>query len=110
MTYRSARQGRTADRIAARKKIEQGTHTLVLVAQGDRTANDVGQLAAKATCWWEDLRRGRLNAYGALLRFIDLSIRLGTPKPVLLQIPAWIAAYIEEQYDPTATGEIKLVA
>ena len=112
MTYRkwSARQGRTADQITARRRMQQGTHGLVLMAQGERTVAEVAEIASKTTHWWNDLRRGRLPAYGAMLRFIDMSIKLGTPKSVLLQIPALLSWYIEDQYGPTDTAEMDAVA
>lgn len=110
MTYRNARLARTAEQMEARRRVKNGAHTLVLVAQGVRSVREVGEVAAKTMSWWEDLRRGRLPVYGSLLRFIDISIALGTPKPVLKQIPQLIDWYIEDRYGPTDTAEIKLVA
>ena len=81
MTYRkfraTARQVRSAEKIEARRRVQQGTHGLVLHVQGPRSVKDVAALASKAEHWWEDLRRGRLPVYGSLLRFIDIAIEAG---------------------------------
>ena len=110
MRYRNVRQARTVDQINARKRMQQQTHGLVLVVQGDRSIREVGEIASKTIHWWEDLRRGQNGVYGALLRFIDVSVSLGTPKPVLKQIPRLIDWYIEDVYEPTHAAEITLVA
>lgn len=109
-TYRNALPAQTADRIAARQRMQRGGHGLVLMAQGDRPVREVGQVAESVGHWWENLRRGQNAIYGSMLRFIDVSVKLGAPKEVLLQIPALIAWYIEDQYGPTDTQEIKIAA
>lgn len=112
MTYRNVRQARTADRLEARRKVQRGTHELVLVVQGDRSTREVASLASKIVRWWEDLRRGRLPVYGALLRFIDVSIALGTRRETLMVIPAVIACYINDRCDDRdgPSARLKLVA
>jgi hypothetical protein len=110
MTYRNVRQARTAERQRARRRVKQHAHSLVLHAQGTRTTKDVATIATKATRWWEDLRRGRLSPYGSLFRFIDVSKALGVPREMLDVIPQVVSWYIADSYDPTTTGEIKLVA
>ena len=66
----------------------------------------------KGSCsedWRYDLRRGRLNIYGALLRYIDAALLSGKTREELQAIPQWISSYIDEQ-EPGNTGEIRLVA
>lgn len=99
MTYRSRGQARSADQVEARKKVQRGTHDLVLIAQGDLTAPEVAGLVVRFVRWWEDLRRGKLPVYGSLLRFIDVSVALGTPRAMLLRIPSWLAWYINDRCD-----------
>jgi hypothetical protein len=78
----------------ARKKIDRELHGVVLAA----TAH-TGKVPEQHATWFYDLRRGQLKVYGALLRFIDISIAMGTPKEVLMTIPRWIASYIDDVYD-----------
>lgn len=107
-------QARTVKGAEARRKIRRELHGLALAVQGDATVQEIAACAPATTvnvvAWWTDLRRSQVPVYGALLRFIDLSVRKGTPKETLLVIPQWIESYITEQYDPTNTGELKLVA
>ncbi len=99
-------QARTVKGVEARRKIERLAHGAVIETQGDRTVKEV----AGAIAWWTDLRRGQLSIYGALLRYIDVAVRTGTEREKLKAIPRWIDAYIDESYEPTNTGELKLVA
>lgn len=109
MTYRNlrraARQARSADQIAARKRMEQGTHGLVLHVQGDRTVQEVTDLPLKAAHWWNDLRRGRLHVYGPLLRFLDVAIAAGVPREVLMKIPQMLSFYILDCTDDGDAGQ-----
>ena len=84
---------------AARKTITREMHGAALEIQQGSCAND----------WRYDLRRGRLQIYGGLLRYIDAAIRQGKSRDDLQRIPRWIASYIDE-CDPANTGELKIVA
>lgn len=111
MTYQFHRggQARTVNKVEARRKAERAAHNVVMLTQGDRTVPEVAQVIASVTDHWTDLRRSRLFVYGALLRFIDFAIALGTPRAVLLLIPGIIATYINDQFpDPAAPGRLTL--
>lgn len=93
--YRIVRgaQPRSLARQRSRAVIERETHNLVLHVTGDGVNGGI------LPDWFYDLRRKQLRIYGGLLRFIDVSVMRKVPKAVLLMIPAWIKAYIEEQYE-----------
>ena len=59
--------------------------------------------------WHYDLRRQRLCIYGGLLRFIDVCVATGKPH-VARQVVRLLAWYVEDQINPTNTGEMKAVA
>ncbi len=104
MTFQIHRggQARTVKGRLAKARIRQDLHGVVIQVQGNRT---ISQLAAtvvhekQVVSWWTDLRRGHLPVYGALLRFIDTSVRVGAPKEILLVIPRVIESYILDLYD-----------
>lgn len=101
MRYRIvAGQAPTVKGIEARKKIRRLMHGAALELSSEQVAPD----------WRYDLRRGRLHIYGGLLRYIDVAIRQGKSREELQRIPRWIASYIDDQTEPTNTGELKLVA
>lgn len=108
--YRKGGQQRTPEQRAARERMQRGGHGLVLLAQGERSMREVGEVASSVAHLWEDLRQGDRSVYGGLLRFIDISVVLGTPKTVLKTIPGMIDWYIEDRYGPTDTAEMELVA
>jgi hypothetical protein len=112
MRYQIHRGGlaRTVKGVEARKKIDRELHGVVIAAQGDRTVAEVAEIAARATNWWTDLRRGQNVVYGSLFRFLDIAIATGTPKEVLKTIPAMIDWYIEDNTGRTPPQHIKLVA
>jgi hypothetical protein len=76
---------------AAKRTVERAAHTLVTQTTDGTTAKD--QPHAN---WFTDLRRGRMNIYGGLLRFIDHLHRRNVPMETALLIPEWIAAYIRD--------------
>lgn len=108
--YRKVVVRRTPEQQAARERMRRGGHELVLLAQGERSTREVGAIASKVEHLWENLRTKERCIYGGLLRFIDISAALGTPKAVLKTIPGMIDWYIEDRYGPTDTAEIRLVA
>lgn len=86
-------QGGVSRRVYGAKRLRDATHTLVVQTTDGATAKDQPQ------AWWmTDLRRGRLNIYGGLLRFIDHLHRRGIPMETALLIPEWIAEYIRETW------------
>jgi hypothetical protein len=104
MTYRIDRggQARPIKGAEMRRKIRRELHTLVLYTQGDRTVADIVSAApvgVNVAQWWFDLRRGQQTIYGSLFRFIDIAIRLRTPKATLMKIPEVLAWYIEDNAD-----------
>ena len=105
MTYRN-RQVRSREQIEARRKVRQGAHSLVLTTQGDDSVAALVRQTAKATRWWEDLRRSRTTVYGSLFRFLDIAIARGVEKETLMLIPDTIRAYIENEYDPQNGGKL----
>lgn len=88
----------------ARDRIRQDAHTLVIQTTDGETAK--GQPNA---LWATDLRRGRLNIYGGLLRFIDHLARRGIPLETALMIPQWIESYIHEVYGDTPSERAEVV-
>lgn len=99
-------RGGQARRYAGRKQLARLAHDAVIETQGSKTVKDM----AGAIAWWTDLRRGQLSIYGSLLRYIDVAVRTGADREKLKAIPRWIDRYIDDQYEPTNTAEIKLVA
>jgi hypothetical protein len=90
---------RASARGGPRAKIQRLMHGAALTLERGACPED----------WRYDLRRGRLQIYGGLLRYIDAALAQGRSPEELQQIPRWISAYITES-SPTNTGEIKLVA
>ena len=86
----------------ARRQRAREVHDLVIAATADVST----QVDPRHADWAYDLRRGRLNIYGGLLRFIDLLHSRGISKAWALKIPAWITAYIEEVYEDTAPAAV----
>jgi hypothetical protein len=105
MTYRIDRGGqtRTVKGAGARRKMEQ-------LAHGAAVAVDVQRAPVEHADWFYDLRRKRLYIYGGLLRYIDAAVAQGANQEDLLRIPQWIGAYIEDQFGPQHTGELRIVA
>lgn len=68
-------------------------HQLALVATKDSFRQD------PAFHWLADLRRGRRNIWGSILRFIDVSVRRRVPKEVLDHLPQLLQSYIDDQFD-----------
>ena len=104
MTYRMVLEaGGQAPRFKgreAKRKVQRELHGLAIQVQGDRPVKEIAALAPQGVNvaqWWFDCRRGRQSVYGSLFRFIDLAIRLRTPKSVLMVIPEVIASYINDQ-------------
>lgn len=56
--------------------------------------------------WWTDLRRKQNTIYGALLRFIDVSIMAGVPRQTLKTIPRFIDSYIDDCYEDARPVEL----
>lgn len=97
-------QARPVRGAEARKRIRQELHSLAITVQGNHTIGDLAAVAPEGTgvnvvAWWKDVRRGQQTVYGTLFRFIDIAVRLGTPRSVLLVIPDVIRAYITDQYE-----------
>lgn len=97
--YRNARVSARTER---RRVIEREAHGAVLQLH----TNGVPQAHAD---WHYDLRRGRLCIYGGLLRFIDCAIAAGKPGVARLVVQ-WLHWYVEDQINPTDTGEMKAIA
>lgn len=89
----------------ARDRIQRDSHALVVQTSEGSTAK--GQQGAS---WFTDLRRGRLNIYGGLLRFIEHLARRGVPMETTLMIPQWLESYIREVYGDTPTDTVERVA
>lgn len=77
----------------ARDRIKREAHALVIQTTDGETAK-----AKQDALWVTDLRRGRLNIYGSLLRFIDGLARRGVPMDVALLIPQMLEAYIRDVF------------
>lgn len=85
-------------RQAARKRAEQAGHGVVVGVIGPE--GRVPQVVRQHfPMWWTDLRRKQNTIYGALLRFIDVSVLAGVPRRVLKTIPRFIDAYIDDCYE-----------
>lgn len=78
----------------ARQKIDRELHGIVV--QSGPVAQRVPEPMA---AWFYDLRRKQNNVYGGLLRFVDVSAAIGTPKAVIKAIPGLIDSYIDDAYD-----------
>ena len=88
----------------ARRKIDRELHGVVIAS----TAH-AERVPQEHAAMWYDLRRNRRHLYGSLLRFVDVSAANGTSKAVLLLIPRWIEAYINDLYEtpnPTALRKV----
>jgi precorrin-4 methylase len=85
----------------ARERIKREAHALVIQTTDGDTAKDKAD-----ALWVTDLRRGRLSIYGALLRFIDTLHRKGVSKEMAMQIPRWIAAYVDELWSDTPSQQV----
>ena len=96
-------QARTVKGALAKQKVKRELHGLAITVQGDRTIEQVAALApacdVNVVAWWKDVRRGQQTIYGTLFRFIDIAIRLRTPREVLLKIPEVLAWYINDCAD-----------
>lgn len=75
----------------ARNKILRDAHALAVTATEGETAKD-----KPLALWATDLRRGRLNVYGSLLRVIDLLYAKGFPLETALLIPRWLESYCRD--------------
>ena len=90
----------------ARDTITRAAHGLVVQTTDGDTAK-----GAPTGLWVTDLRRGRLNIYGGLLRFIDHLHAKGVPLETALLIPAWLESFIREVWgSPAEAGQIKRAA
>ena len=67
---------------AARERIQRELHGIVVRTPTPTQHAD----------WWYDLRRKRLQAWGGMLRFIDVSAMQGVSREALLKIPDVINA------------------
>jgi len=101
-------QARTVKGALAREHIKRELHGLAITVQGNRTIADVAAVAPEGAvnvaAWWRDIRTSRAAVYGSLFRFIDIAVRLRTPRSVLMVIPGVIASYITEateEYEST---------
>ena len=101
-------QARPVTGAKAREHIKRELHGLALRVQGDRTIADVAACAPAGAVnivdWWTDVRRKRQTVYGTLFRFIDIAVRLRTPRAMLLVIPQVIESYIldcTDEYEQT---------
>ena len=112
-------QARRVKGALAREHIKRELHGLAIQVQGDRTIAEVAAAAPQGlnvAAWWADIRSQRACVYGSIFRFIDIAIRLRTPRTVLLVIPQVIATYINDQCDengltpPTAPATLRRVA
>jgi len=75
--------------IEARRKIDRELHGIVVQQPVPQHFAD----------WYYDLRKGKLRVYGALLRFIDVSIMQGASRTALMKIPQILMWYIGDQCD-----------
>lgn len=80
----------------ARDRIQRESHALVVHTTEGATAKH-----QEGSAWFTDLRRGRLNIYGGLLRFIEHLARRGVPMETALLIPQWLESYIRDVYGDT---------
>lgn len=96
-------QARLVKGALAREHIKRELHGLALQVQGDRTIAEVAACAptdpVNVADWWKSIRTKRAAVYGSLFRFIDIAIRLRTPKATLMKIPEVLAWYIEDNAD-----------
>jgi hypothetical protein len=90
--YRKIANGQ-ALAVSPRAKIQRLMHGAALTLERGSCPED----------WRYDLRRGRLQIYGGLLRYIDAALAQGQSPDDLQQIPQWIAAYITESADTPPT-------
>ena len=86
----------------AKARIQREAQTLVVTTTEGTTA--VGEANRH---WFGDLRRGRMNIYGGLLRFIDHLHRRGIPMETALLIPQWLDAYIRECWTGTPAERVE---
>jgi len=84
----------------ARNRIERNARDLAVETSEGLTAKH-----QPGAAWFTDLRRGRLNIYGGLLRFIDHLHRRGIPMETALLIPEWISEYIRETWTGSPTPD-----
>jgi hypothetical protein len=94
-------QARAVHGREAKRKIDRELHGVVLAS----TAH-TEKVPESHASWFYDLRRGQLKVYGALLRFIDISIANGTPRDVLKMIPRFLDAYIDEVYEDSQRARV----
>jgi len=97
-------QARRVRGVEARRKIDRELHGVVIAS----TAH-LPRVPQEQAHFFFDLRRGRRKLYGALLRYVDTCAANGTSKEVLLLIPRWIEAYIDDLYEtpnPTALRKV----
>ena len=106
MSHFSLHYGGQARRVKgalAREHIRRELHGLALQVQGTRTIAEVAACAptdpVNVADWWKSIRTKRAAVYGSLFRFIDIAVRLRTPRSVLLVIPQVIAVYINDACD-----------
>lgn len=82
--------------VEARAKIDRELHGLVV-----SSGSVAGHVPEHMADWFYDLRRKQLKVYGGLLRFIDVSAQIGTPREIVERIPSILASYIADAYDDT---------
>jgi hypothetical protein len=78
----------------AREHLKRESHALVVQTTVGATAKH-----QEGAAWFTDLRRGRLNIYGGLLRFLEHLHRRGVAKETALLIPEWLTAFIHELWE-----------
>lgn len=86
----------------ARIQIKREAHSLAVQHTDGDTAK-----GSPLGLWATDLRRGRLNIYGGLLRFIDHLHRRGVTMDVALLIPQWLEEYIREVWGDTPAEKVE---
>ena len=97
-------QARRVRGAEARKKIDRELRGVVIAS----TAH-LQRVPQEQADFFYDLRRGQRRVYGSLLTYVDTCAANGTSKEVLLLIPQWIAAYINDLYERPHTTALRKV-
>lgn len=80
----------------AKRKIDRELHGVATMV---RVRGEGGRVPQQFAWWFYDLRAKRNKVYGGLLRFIDIAVMAGTSREILLKIPEWLTAYINDAFD-----------
>lgn len=89
----------------AKRTVDREMHAVALIATDGVSQN----VPKQHHDWAYDLRRGRLNLVGGILRTIDLLAARRIPKRIAMMIPEWIAYYVEDAYSDTPTPDAETV-